>query len=145
MGTYTQGAQTNGSTPGAARDVGYNVLAKVVDIQAGGAASADFTTYLPDGAELIDVILDSVTAHTSATATVAVGTTVGGTELASATDVKTTARTRPTFTAAQLTQAQAIPHTSGQPDTPIYLRLALTTPTSVGLTKAILVYAPKLN
>ena len=144
MGSYAQGAQQAGSYPAPGRDVGNGLFHKTVDIQAGGVASADFTTYVPDGCQLVDVLMDTVTAHTSASATLSVGTTLGGTELASATNVLSGGRVRPTFTAAQLTNAQTIAHTSGQSDTPLYLRLALGTPTSVGLTKVGLVFAPKL-
>jgi hypothetical protein len=144
MGSYAQGAQKAGSTPGDSRDSGFAIYAKAVDIQAGGQASADFTAYLPDGCEIVDILMDTVTAHTSASATLSVGTTLGGTEIAPATSVVSGGRVRPTFTAAQLTSMQSLVHTSGQSDTPVYLRLALGTPTSVGLTKAVLLFSPKL-
>lgn len=143
-GSYAQGPQAAGNYPTPGRDSGLSVFKQVVDIPAGGQASANFTAYLPDGAQVVDIILDSTTAHTSATATVSAGTTLGGTELASATDVKTAARTRPTFTAAQLAAMQALTHVNGQVDVPIYLRLALTTPTSVGVTKATILYSLQL-
>ena len=136
MGSYAQGAQKCGSLPSpnsaaaGPDDSGFSLFAQNINI--------------PDGAQLVDVIFDTTTAHTSASAAVSVGTTLGGTEIAPSTDVKTAARTRPTFTNAQLNQMQAIPHTNGQSYTPVYFRLALGTPTSVGITKAVLVYAPKL-
>ena len=145
MGTYSQGRYTQGSTPVASRDVGSGVLVKEVSIAASGAASLDAVVYLPDGAQLVDVLLDTTTAHTSATATVAGGTTVGGTDLFSATDIKAAGRVRPTFTAAQLTALRGMPHVSGQSDSPVNLRLALGTPTSVGVTKVLLLYAPLLD
>lgn len=145
MGTYSQGADQRGSTPCASRDVGFGVLVKEVSISAAGAASLDVPAYLPEGSQLVDVMLDTTTAHTSATATIAGGTTVGGTDLFPATDIKAGARVRPTFTAAQLAAMRSLPHVSGQSDSPVNLRLALTTPTSVGVTKVLLLYAPTLN
>lgn len=147
MGTYLQGAITGGSTPGASRDVGNVIFSKTIACQAVAQATVDFTTYLPDGAQLVDVLLDSVTAHTSGTATIAIGTSAaGGTEICSATDVKTAARSRPTFTAAQLTAGQSLAHVSGQSDVLVYVRLALgATQTAVGLTNVTFVYAQKIN
>ena len=144
MGSYSQGAQKAGAYPGEGRDVGYGLCVQEVSIQAGGAATLDVVGYIPDGAQLVDVLLDTITAHTSATATIAGGTAAGGTELFPATDAKAGGRVRPTFTAAQLTVMRAMAHVSGEADVPVYLRLALGTPTSVGLTKVQLVYAPKL-
>jgi len=146
MGTYAQGAQASGSyaTPG--RDMGLGLFVKSVQLQAAGGATLDVTTYLPEGTQVVDVLFDTCTAHTSATATVSGGTSAaGGTELFSATDAKATARTRPTFTAAQLTAMQKLSRNSGQADCAVYLRLALGTPTSVGLTCVNLVYAIKEN
>lgn len=145
MGTYSQGAYQRGSTPCPSRDAGYGLLAKEVSIAAAGAASLDVAAYLPDGAQLVDVVLDTTVAHTSATATIAGGTTAGGTDLFPATDIKAGGRVRPTFTAAQLAALRSMPHVSGQADSPVNLRLALTTPTSVGVTKVLLLYAPILN
>lgn len=146
MGSYAQGAQSAGNYPAPGRDVGFSVFVKTVPMQAAGGATLDATTYLPEGAQIIDVLLDTVTAHTSASATVAGGTSAaGGTELFSATDAKTTARTRPTFTAAQLASGSSLVRNSGQADCAVYLRLALGTPTSVGLTNVNLVYAIKAN
>lgn len=144
MGSYAQGAQSAGARPAFGRAAGYAIFQQVVNIPAGGAASTDFTEYLPDGAQLVDVLLDTTTLHTSASATLSGGTTLGGTELWPASNVLSAGRVRPTYTAAQLLAMQVIPHTSGQPDTPIYMRLALGTPTSVGVTKVTLVYSLKL-
>lgn len=146
MGSYAQGAQSQGNYPTPGRDVGFVLAVKTVAIQAAGGATLDVTTYLPEGAQVVDVLLDTVTAHTSASATVSGGTSaVGATELFSATDVKTTARTRPTFTSAQLLAMNNLARNSGKPDCAVYLRLALGTPTSVGLTNVNLVYAIKAN
>ena len=140
-GSYSQGAHKLGSTFAPDRDTGTVTVHERVKVSAGGAASADFTTYLPMGAALIDVLLDTVLAHTSATATVSGGTTVGGTELFPATDVKAGGRVRPVFTAAELLRMQSMPKVDGQSDSPVYLRLALTTPTSVGETWVNLIYS----
>ena len=53
--------------------------------------------------QIVDVLADVTTAYNSATsATLSVGITPGGTEIASGVNAKTAGRTRPTFTAAQL-------------------------------------------
>lgn len=145
MGTYAQGAQSSGSTPVASRDAGFSVLAQVATVQAAGAATADFVAYLPDGTQIVDVLLDTVTLHTSASATLAGGSTVGGTDLWPATNVLTAARARPTFTGAQLNAMQSMTHVSGATDVPVNMRLALGTPTSVGTTKVVILYAPKVS
>ena len=145
MGTYSQGAQSVGSTPQAARDAGIKLCMQEITVQAGGAATADFVAYLPDGAQLVDVLLDTTVLHTSASATLSGGTAVAGTELWPATNVLSAGRARPTFTAAQLAAMAAMPHVNGQSDSPVHMRLALGTPTSVGTTKVRLVYAPKLQ
>ena len=145
MGSYAQGAQASGSTPTPDRDVGYGVFCQTINIQAAGNATKDFVAYLPDGAQIVDVKLDTTTLHTSASATLSGGTTVGGTDLWSATNVLSAGRASPAFTAPQLSALQALPHTSGQPDTPVNMRLALGTPTSVGTTKVLLMYSLKLQ
>ena len=146
MGSYAQGAQSHGNYPTPGRDVGFGLMVKTVPVQAAGGATLDITTYLPEGAQVVDVLLDTVTAHTSASATISGGTSaVGATELFSATDVKTSPRTRPTFTSAQLLACNVLSRNSGQADCAVYLRLALGTPTSVGLTNVNLVYSIKAN
>jgi len=145
MGTYSQGAQTAGSTPTPARDVGYSVYSLTIDIQAAGNATKDFVAYLPEGAQLIDLNLDTTTLHTSASATLSGGTTVGGAELWPATNVLALGRAQPVFTGPNLLACMAMPHVSGQTDSPVNMRLALGTPTSVGLTKVNLRYALRLN
>jgi len=145
MGSYMQGALTGGSTPTPARDKGFMVFSQTVDIQAAGNATKDFTVYLPDGAQLIDLNLDTTTLHTSASATLSGGTTVGGADLWSATSVLSLGRAQPVFTGPQLLACMALPHTSGQSDTPVYMRLALGTPTSIGLTKVNFRYAQRIN
>jgi len=145
MGTYMQGAHTGGSTPTPSRDVGLVTFSQTINIQAGGLATADTTAYLPDGAQILDWNLDTTALHTSATATLSGGTTVGGTDLFSATNVLAAGRVTPVLTGPQVLAQQALPHISGQSDTPINLRLTLTTPTSVGTTKVNVRYAIRLN
>lgn len=140
MGSYSQGAQKSGGGFGPGRDTGSTVLAQQVTIVAAAVASQDFTAYLPDGAILDDVIMDTTVAPTGTTAVVSGGTTLGGTEVWSATDVKATPRTRPTFTVAQLAVTQALPDVAGQSDTPVYIRLAQTGPTAVGTIVVTLLY-----
>jgi len=145
MGSYMQGALVGGSTPTPARDKGFVVYSQTVDVQAAGNATKDFVAYLPEGAQIIDVNLDTTTLHTSASATLSGGTTVGGTELWSATNVLSLGRVQPVFTGPQLLACMALPHVSGQTDSPVNMRLALGTPTSVGLTKVNLRYAQRIN
>ena len=145
MGSYSQGAQQSGSTPVPSRDAGYSTFCQNLDVVANGNATRDYTLYLPDGAQILDWTLDTTTAHTSATATIQAGTTVGGNDLFSATNVLSAGRAQPTFTAAQLLQSAALPHVNGQTDTPVNVRLTLTTPTSVGTTKVNIRYAIKQN
>ena len=147
MGTYMQGAIQSGSTPAVARDGGYSVFSKTVPCQAVAQASVDFTTYLPAGAQIVDVLLDSVTAHTSGTAAILIGTSAaGGTEICSSTDVKTTPRSRPTLTAAQLTAGSSLARTAGQTDVALFIRLALgATQTAVGLTNVTFLYSQKID
>ena len=145
MGTYMQGAQSAGSTPTPSRDVGLATFSQTINIQAAGTANLDVTAYLPDGAQILDWNLDTTVLHTSATATLQAGTTVGGVDIFSATNVLAAGRAAPTLTAAQLILAQAMPHVSGQSDSPVYFRLVLTTPTSVGTTKVNIRYAVKLS
>jgi hypothetical protein len=147
MGTYAQGAQTAGAGPQAGRDVGYALFSKTVPCQAVAQASVDFTTYLPDGAQIVDIILDTVTAHTSASAAILIGTSAaGGTELVSSTTVTAGGRVRPTLTAAQLTAMNALARNSGQLDEAIYVRLNLgAAQTAVGLTNVTFVYSLKIN
>lgn len=145
MGSYMQGALAGGSTPTPARDKGFAVFSQTIDIQAAGNATKDFVMYLPEGAQIIDINLDTTTLHTSASATLAGGTTVGGTDLWSATNVLALGRAQPVFTGPQLLACMALPHVSGQTDTPVNMRLALGTPTSVGLTRVNLRYAQRIN
>jgi len=145
MGTYSQGAHTSGSTPTPSRDVGLATFSQTINIQAGGLATADIIAYLPDGAQILDWNLDTTVLHTSASATLSGGTTAGGTDLFSATNVLAAGRATPILTGPQVLAQLALPHVSGQTDTPVYFRLALGTPTSVGTTKVNVRYAIRLN
>lgn len=145
MGTYAQGRQQSGSGFGPGRDSGVNVQVKQVVIQATATATQDVITYLPRGAALLDVVLDATTLPTGATSTVSGGTAAGGTQFFSATDVIAAPRSKPTFTAAQLTAMQAMPAVSGQPDSPVFLRNTQTTPTAVGTIVVNLYYEQNLD
>lgn len=144
MGTYAQGAQSAGSTATPARDAGFALFSKTVAMQAAVAATVDVTTYLPEGAQIVDVILDTVTAHTSASAAITIGTAAaGGTEIAPSTTVTTGVRVRPTFTNTQLTNMGTLVRDSGQSDKALFIRMALGTPTATGLTNVTFVYSLK--
>jgi hypothetical protein len=88
----------------ATADVGPTVTSQTGTIAANAGNAVDLTFYLPANSRIIDIIVDTTTAWTSATSdTLSVGTASGGTTYASGVDVKTaTGRIRPTFTAAQL-------------------------------------------
>lgn len=70
----------------------------------------DTTLTLPASSQIIDIIVDVLTAFNSFTSdTLSVGIAIGGTQYASGVDVRTSAiRIRPTFTAAQLANLQNI-------------------------------------
>lgn len=64
---------------------------------------SEATFKLPANAQILDVLVDVLTAFDSATsATLTAGTASAGTQYVSGVNAKTAARTRPTFTAAQL-------------------------------------------
>ena len=65
----------------------------------------DATFYLPAGAQILNILVDVLTAFDSVTsATLSAGTASGGTQYASGVNVKAaTGRITPTFTATQLT------------------------------------------
>ncbi len=134
--TYGGYAFKTGSTPSETADAGNMVSAKVVEIQAAGAGAdlnQDVEILIPPKSILVDMILDTTVAHTSGTATLALGSAEGGAEYMPATDVKANGRVRPTLTAT----LAAMGETGGV----VYARLALaTTTTAVGTTRVTLLF-----
>lgn len=100
--TGTRVAGSNGNT---VTDIGPAVLSQSVTLVHNGSSAVSATLYVPDGSQIVDIICDTTTAWNSATSdTLSVGTAAAGTQYAGSVDTKTAAgRTRPTFTAAQLT------------------------------------------
>lgn len=96
-GTLTAG-QTGGPNQGPV------LLRQTVSLTQNSTTVVDATLYVPQGAEIVDILVDVLTVFNSAvSSTISVGKTSGGTEYASGVDAKTSAvRIRPTFTAAQL-------------------------------------------
>jgi len=78
-------------------------MSQVGTIVQNGTNPVSLPFYLPQGAQIVDIIADEAVAFDSATsATLSVGKTAGGTDYASGVNAKTGGRVRPTFTAAQV-------------------------------------------
>lgn len=125
---------------GALANVGYSINAQSKTIGFVAAAGAtDAVFYLPINSQIIDIIVDSTVAYDSVTsAALTIGTASAGTQYASSQDVKAAAgRTRPTFTAAQLTAMAAIAAE------PIYATVTRVGTSTAGSVSVTLVYAQK--
>lgn len=81
--------------------------------------------YLPQGARIVDIVVDQIVAAATGTTTVSVGTTSGGAELMAAIATTAGGRFRGTATAA----TQLAWTTSTTADTPVYVRCAVGTAT----------------
>lgn len=92
------------------KNVGTTVITQQTPFTFDATLVQSVTLYVPAGSRLINIFVDVITAYDSATsATLTVGKTAAGTEYASGVNVKTTARTTPTFTTTQLTNMQSTP------------------------------------
>ena len=101
-GPLASGDINAGKTGGT--NIGLAVLSQTVLIDFDTTLVQNKTTYLPYGSQILNIVVDVLTAYNSATsATLTVGTASAGTTYASGVNAKTAARTTPTFTAAQLT------------------------------------------
>ena len=99
---------TNRYTP--YKNVGTTVLTQQTPFTFDATLVQSVTLYVPSASKIINVFVDVITAYNSATsATLTMGKTAAGTEYVSGVNVKTAARTTPTFTAAQLTNMQSTP------------------------------------
>lgn len=95
---------------------------------------------LPQGAQIVNILVDQVVAATAGTMTISVGTTSGGAELMAA--VATTAGGRFTGTATAATQLAW--QTSTTADTTVYVRVAVGTATlTAGRAIVTIVYAQR--
>lgn len=104
-GPLVTGDREAGETAGP--NLGFSVLAQQKPVVFDATLVQSVAINLPP-CQIIDFIVDVETAYNSATsATLSVGITAGGTEIASGVNAKTVGRVRPTFTAAQLTAMKA--------------------------------------
>jgi hypothetical protein len=95
---------------------------------------------LPQGSQIVNILVDQVVAATAGTMTISVGTTSGGAELMAA--VATTAGGRFTGTATAATQLAW--QTSTTADTTVYVRVAVGTATlTAGRAIVTIVYAQR--
>jgi len=104
-GPLVTGDREAGETAGP--NLGYSVSSQQKAVGFGATLVQTVAINAPP-CQIIDFIVDVETAYNSATsATLSVGITAGGTEIASGVNAKTAGRVRPTFTAAQLTAMKA--------------------------------------
>lgn len=148
MGTTTfsgpvrSGTLKTGETNGP--NLGFAVLEQETSITQDSTTAVSSTLYIPVGAKLIDILVDTLTAFNSATtAVLSVGITAGGTEYASGVDVKTAGRVRPTFTAAQLAAMSNVTvlGVAAPTPAPVVVTVTPTGATSAGYVRVTLVYA----
>jgi len=115
---YGAGVNTGLATLTQSYDTG-NLTGTVV----GNVDGARFT--LPQGAQIVDIVVDQVVAATAGTTTISVGTTSGGAELMAAVATTAGGRFRGTATAA----TQLAWQTSTSADTTVFVRVAVGTAT----------------
>lgn len=148
MGTTTfsgpvrSGTLKTGETNGP--NLGFAVLEQETSITQNSTTAVSSTLYVPVGAKLIDIIVDTLTAFNSATtAVLSVGTAAAGTQYASGVDVKTAGRVRPTFTAAQLAAMSNVTvlGVAAPTPAPVVVTVTPTGATSAGYVRVTLVYA----
>lgn len=150
--TNYSSVQCNGDTPGIFPNgptgnptMGDPVqITRLVTIQAVAAATADTAVALPLGARIVAISVLQNVAPTGATDTMAVGTTVGGADLAAAQDVKTTIKTvlQPALNAARplLVANFASVVASSAGGSIVNIRVAQGTPTAVGNWTVVIEY-----
>jgi hypothetical protein len=113
---------------GAARNTGLAMLTQSYD--SGNLTSAignyDYALgILPQGAQIVNILMDQVVVAGTGTMTISVGSTSGGAELAAATNTSAGGR----FTATTTATTQLAWQTSTSADTPVYVRIAVGTGT----------------
>lgn len=90
-------------------DKGWCVMSQVGTITQNSTAAVSYTFYLPQGAQIVDILPDVLTAYNSATsATLTVGTAAAGTQYLGSIDAKVAGRAARAYTAAQLLAMQNI-------------------------------------
>lgn len=139
--TYGGYAFKTGSTPSETPDAGFVVLSQQITLQAAGTGAGiniDSALQLPPGSQILNIIPDTIVAHTSGTAALTVGSAVGGAQYVASTDVK--AKSRVAVTPSALVDAWQDIGTNVL----LYFRLALnSTSTAVGTTVVTVTYIQK--
>lgn len=104
MGTYMTGPfQTGTGLDNTGQDTGNVVLSQSAVVTFDATLVQNATFKVPANAQLVDIIVDALTAYNSATsATFSAGTASGGTEYVSGVNVKTTGRKSNSYSATQL-------------------------------------------
>lgn len=104
MATYLTGPfQTGTGLDNTGQDTGNVVLSQSAVITYDATLVQSTTFKVPANSQLVDIIVDELTAYNSATsATFSAGITAGGTEYVSGVNVKTTGRKSNSYSATQL-------------------------------------------
>lgn len=110
------------------------------EVSHNGASTVDSQILtVPANCDIVDVWFETTVAPAGSTAfNVRLGTTSGGTEIASDTNMQTGGRTRPTFTTAQLLAMAPVAPTGGAQDVRyLYLRITPTGTATAGKVRAV--------
>lgn len=106
--TYFGSTLTAGSGLTEEANGGYAVLSQTISLTSNSGAAVSGSINIPADSQIIDIVIDTLTAPdagagTATTAPITVGTAAAGTQYLSATDCFAAGRTALSFTAAQLT------------------------------------------
>lgn len=117
-------------------NVGLVVLSQTAVLDQNSTTAVSSTFYLPADSQIVDIIVDVLTAFNSAvSATLTVGTAAADTQYAGSVDAKTAGRVRPTFSAAQLAAMDDIDN-----NTTVVATVTPSGATSAGQVRVTLVY-----
>lgn len=117
-------------------NVGLVVLSQTAVLDQNSTTAVSNTFNLPADSQIVDIIVDVLTAFNSAvSATLTVGTAAAGTQYAGSVDAKTAGRVRPTFSAAQLAAMDDI-----DANTSVVATITPSGATSAGQARVTLVY-----
>src|SRR5262245_26785597 len=138
------GTSKDAGDPNNPKNMGPVICAQMAEIAQNGTNPVTVQLNIPKGAQIIDIIWDTLTAFNSATsATGTVGTAAGGSQYAGGVDAKVVGRVRPTFTAAQLAAMsnQSVLGVPALTPSPVYVTVTPSGATSAGFVNVTLVYA----
>lgn len=145
-GPVIAGTLTSGNTFGP--NQGNVELQQTTSITQNSTNAVSSTLYVPQGAKIISILVDVLTAFNSgSSAVLSVGKTAGGTEYASGVDVKAaTGRIAITYTAAQLAQFDnvsvlGVAVTAANQNKTIVVTVTPTGATSAGYVRVTLIYS----